>query len=471
MFKENLESNSYIENSKGGLYYKTTYNANLDLFTLATRYKDKSSLIRLFDNAFNEDTTIALAILLFNLDIRGGKGERRVFKTLFHHLCTINEEYALKILYLIPELGRYDYILETYQTKLWNKTLEIIKSQLNLDLANPNPSLLAKWLPSVRTHNVNNMLAINLAKDLGLSPKDYRKTLSLLRKKINIVEHNITNKTYSDIDYERVPSIAINKYANLFKEKDEERFNAYINAVRNNQKKINTSVIEPYQIIKRSMNNANNDVLDEIWKNQTDVLDGDKTNALVIADTSGSMWSYDRLPISCALGLAIYIAERNQGIFHNTFINFSDNPTFQKLNGDTLSQKLNSIDYDNWGGTTNIDKALELIQNASISSSESECPSHLIIISDMEFDRSFSKIPNYKHWQKEYENHNLKMPKIVFWCISPNQMGIPITKNDGNAIAISGFTPKIFKGILNLDEYSPVNAMLEVINKYIEMLK
>ena len=470
MFKEILEDNSYVKNSKGGLYYKTTYNSNLDLFTLATRDTNERSLIKLFSNAINEDKLIATAILLYNLDIRGGKGERKVFKTLFHQLCLKDKDLALKVLYLIPDLGRYDYILETENTPLWKNTVDIIKSQLEKDLESDNPSLLAKWLPSVRTHNVNNKLAIKLARELNISIKDYRKTLTLLRNKINIVEHNITNKTYSEIKYENVPSIAMNKYFNLFTRNDNERFSSYINDVKSGTKKINASVIEPYQIIKGCLNDGN-DVLDELWKNQTDVLEGNDTNALVIADTSGSMWCYNMLPITTALGLAIYIAERNKGIFHNTFINFSENPSFQKLKGDTLSEKLKSIDYSNWGASTNIDKALNLILKASMKSEETECPSHLIIISDMEFDVSIDNIPNFKYWKKKYSENNLKMPKVVFWCVSPNQAGIPITKNEDGAIIISGFSAKIFKNILNIEKYSPVDAMLEILDKYIKLIK
>ena len=467
MFKEMLESSSVVNNSKGGLYYSTSYSHNLDLFALATRYKEENELISLFDKAYNEDKLVATSILLHNLDIRGGKGERRVFKVLFHHLCQIDNTLAKKVLYAIPELGRFDYILETEKTSLWSDTINIIKSQLESDLKSDTPSLLAKWLPSARTHNVNNKLALKIAKDLGITIKDYRKTLSLLRGKVQIVEHNITNKDYDSINYENVPSIAMSRYHHLFDNYDSERFNKYLSEVKSGDKKINASVLAPYQIIKEALRiNSNADLINELWKNQSDVLEGNNTNALVIADTSGSMWSYDMLPITSALGLAIYIAERNKGIFHNTFINFSDNPTFQKLEGETLTEKLNTIDYYNWGGTTNIDKALEMILNASIKSPKDECPSHLIIISDMEFDRSISKKPNFKHWKEEYEKHGLEMPKVVFWCASPNQCGIPITKNDENVCIVSGFSPQIFKGILNIENYSPVEVMLEILEKY-----
>jgi hypothetical protein len=143
------------------------------------------------------------------------------------------------------------------------------------------------------------------------------------------------------------------------------------------------------------------------------------------------MFSYDIVPICTALSLAIY-AERNKGFFHNTFINFSTNPSFQEFKGVTLSEKIKSINFDNWDGTTNIDKALEMILNATIKSNKDECPSHLIIISDMEFDASISKKTNYNHWKQLYQMNNITMPRIVFWCVSPNQLGIPINKNDNN---------------------------------------
>ena len=216
--------------------------------------------------------------------------------------------------------------------------------------------------------------------------------------------------------------------------------------------------------------NPDMDLINEMWKNQKDVLENCTQNALVIADTSGSMWEYNKLPITTALGLAIYIAERNKGIFHNTFVNFSDNPTFQKLTGDNLSEKLRSIDYNNWGCSTNIDKALEMILRAAKESDPSECPSHLIIISDMEFDLSVSGKPNYLHWKDEYKKYGLEIPKVVFWCVSPNQLGIPVTRNEDCVCIISGFSPNIFKGILNMENYNPYSAMLEVLNKYRQYL-
>ena len=61
------------------------------------------------------------------------------------------------------------------------------------------------------------------------------------------------------------------------------------------------------------------DALEAQWRQQPDYVEPG-TNALVIADTSGSMIGR---PMETAIGLAIYFAERNRGILHNHFIIFS----------------------------------------------------------------------------------------------------------------------------------------------------
>ena len=71
---EGMKKNSTITNTKGSAYYATTFDSNLDVFTMVSRYNSDEELIRLFNNALNENEEIALANLLYVLDIRGGKG-------------------------------------------------------------------------------------------------------------------------------------------------------------------------------------------------------------------------------------------------------------------------------------------------------------------------------------------------------------------------------------------------------------
>ena len=76
---EGMLQNSTIKNTKGGEYYASTYDANLDLFSGINRYTNTESAILQFRLAFSENKILATANLLYFLDIRKGKGERKIF--------------------------------------------------------------------------------------------------------------------------------------------------------------------------------------------------------------------------------------------------------------------------------------------------------------------------------------------------------------------------------------------------------
>ena len=148
---EGMLQKSTITNTKGGEYYASTYDANLDLFSGINRYTDTEKAVLQFRLAFSEDKILATANLLYFLDIRKGKGERKIFKTLFSELCNIDTQMATIVLYQIGNLGRWDYVLEALESPIQENALTLIKSQLAQDENTEHPSLLAKWLPSLRS--------------------------------------------------------------------------------------------------------------------------------------------------------------------------------------------------------------------------------------------------------------------------------------------------------------------------------
>ena len=313
---DTLKKNNLITNTKGSKYYAESYNNNLDVFTKISRYTSEDEIIRLFYNALIEDETLALANLLYILDIRNGKGERRIFKTIFKYLCNNYPSLALQILPHISSLGRYDYVLLGLNTKVEKEVINLIKKQLAKDIKSENPSLLAKWLPSHRSHNQTNKQAKLLRKRLHQTEKEYRIMLSNLRKKLNIVEKNLTVKTYDNIDFNRVPSKAMLKYTKAFQKRMPQKYQKYKEEVKVGQSKINTQGLFAYEIVKKIITNSGDDELyDLMWQNQNNFLKDCQTNILVMADTSGSMLSYNAIPYCTSLGLALYTAERNNGIW------------------------------------------------------------------------------------------------------------------------------------------------------------
>lgn len=467
---EGMLQNSTIKNSKGGEYYATTCNANLDLFSGTNRYTDIDKMKLQFRNAYNENKILAVANLLYFLDIREGKGERLIFKTLFKELCKMDKEMAVIVLKQIGKLGRYDYILEAFDTPVQNEMIELILTQLGEDIKSQNPSLLAKWLPSVKTHNKKNPLAWRIIKETNLKERTYRRLLSNLRRKIKLVEHNLTEKDY-DINFEQVPTKAMLKYRNAFETHCEEKYTEYLNKANEGKTKINTAGLFCYEIIEKiAKRNINQKLANAMWEQQKDILAGNSDNILVMADTSGSM-TWFKHGIETSIGLALYVAERNHGFFKDYYMTFSSRPLLQKVTGENIEDKYFNV--ERIVEDTNIDKAFELLLNTAKQNNikQEEMPSHIIIISDMEFDYGvYSQHgTNFSGWKNAFEQAGYKLPKIIFWNIATK--GFPVTKYDKDVCMINGYSTSVLENILKLEDFTPEGAMLKSLNKYIKIIE
>nr|WP_314654535.1 DUF2828 family protein [uncultured Fusobacterium sp.] len=498
---------------------ESTLNFNLDMFAYSSRdpkqnyEKNKNR----FKNALIENDEIALANLLYTLDIRNGKGERALFKSYFSTLIEMNKNYAIQILPYISELGRWDYVFEGIGTEIEEAVYDIVRAYLMMDIKNYNEnkpiSLLAKWLPSIKTHNKKNYFAIKLAKKLNLTEKKYRKILSKLRDKLNIVEKHITNKEYEKIDYITVPSKAMVKYKNLFFTKDEIRFNdfieklkgtkkpkydnlfmndfskmylkdlvdigvfpfsgitineAYKNAVSRVIKGLSQKELEDRQILLQRFKDEKN-LINAMWKKQSKI-EFDK-NVLVIADTSGSMQG---TPFETAISLAIYISQNNKSEqWRNKFMIFSSNCVEYSYDKDAeFTDIIDEIPLII--SNTNIDRVFKKILNDSL---EKNLPQldEVIIISDMEFDmvQNRKDLSNFKHWKSEFEKHNYELPKIIFWNVAKNVGSFPVTKLDYGTCLVSGYSKNILKSIIDIEDFDPIDIMLKTLEEknYFEMVK
>ena len=468
-----LQQKSTVFNTKGGLYYHTSYNSNLDLFSGVSRFDDEFKIVSAFESAYKEDRVLALANLLYILDIREGKGERRIFKEIFKYLCCAHPSDAKIILFYIGSLGRYDYILEGLNSDIENDVISLIKTTLASDLNTAHPSLLAKWLPSHRTHGVNSEEAKHLMKKLGMIEKEYRQMLSKLRGKINIVEKNLTDKSYDNITFEEVPTKAMLKYNDAFDRNIHDRYSEYKMSLKKGVAKVNTNGLFCYEVIKKVLNDKNfsPEVLNAMWDNQK-VIDTFGKNILVVADTSGSMLDFNGLPYAASVGLALYTAERNSGIFKDKFITFSSRPIFQEVKGKTIVEKVKNV--RSIVSNTDIDKVFELILKSMKGSNSTvdDLPSHIIIISDMEFDDGvYSKGgTNFNGWKKAFKEAGYELPKIVFWNVAGTTRGLPVTKNDNDVVMISGFSTNVMENIFNIDEFSPIKLMLTTLEKYVMLI-
>ena len=429
----------------------------LDFYAQAGSMRgNPSEALNLFKKAFSEDRQKAVRILFYLRDVRGGQGERDLFRSCLEWLGSTYPDVFEKIVNLVPEYGRWDDIFFDNE-----ECFKIIKSQLLEDSDSDNPSLLAKWLPTINASSkTTRAKAKFMSEKLGLE-HNYRKFIRDIRKKIQTVEELMSARKWKNIEYSKVPSQASRIYKNAFKEHDESRYDKFIEKAEKGEVKINASTLYPYQIYK-SVKNDYSKTLEALWNQLPDYTQG--KNALVVADTSGSMTSPDDIPISVSVSLALYFAERNKGQFKDYFISFSEEPKLHKITGKTLMDKMNSIELGDVANT-DLQAVFTLILNTAIANSTpvEELPETIYIISDMEFDSCCEHSTNLEVIKRKYKEAGYPIPNIVFWQVNAHSgKNLPAGKSEEGVALVSGFSPVIFK--MAIENKTPEQIMLDTIN-------
>jgi hypothetical protein len=456
--------------------YKSTLDPVLDLFALggALRSRNSDSIISLFSKAFSTNKELALKTLFYIRDIRGGLGERRTFRILIKFLSRNYPEIVKKNIDNVPFYGRWDDLYSMVGSDIEKDVFKFMHSQLKKDLDAERPSLLAKWLKSENASSSETKeLAELTMKYFQMRPPHYRKTLSKLRKKINIVERQMCAQEWDQIDYESVPSKAGMIYREAFKRHDEERYKTYLDKVQKGEAKINVGTLFPYEILRQARQKEKEiEALNLMWENLPDYT-RDEENAIVVADTSGSMvglgWGGQNRPVEpilVALSLAIYFGERNKGVFQDKFITFSRKPDLQTIIGGNLREKYINLSKAYWEGNTNIQAVFDLILSIAKENNvpRSDMINKIYIISDMEFDiaTSDNSQTNFEVIKQKYTQTNYDLPTLVFWNVDSRQNNLPIQADEKGVLLVSGASPIIFQMMEN-KSLDPLSFMLAVL--------
>lgn len=456
----------------GAVTHESSLNKNLDLFFKIGTLRKNPEIVSedMFWQAFSEDSDYAIRVLLYSRDIRGGMGERNIFRKTFKTICNQNPNLASRLLVKIPELGRWDDVLEAIGTPVEKEALKFLQQGLT---DKTYASLCAKWMPRMRGNNTikNISNAKTLAKFLKLTYQEYNKFLSSLS---DTVEQDLSKREYSGIDYSKLPSLAAARYQALFNRVDTERYTKYKESLvkEDGTAKINAGAVYPYDIIKSVMH-GDSTVANAQWKALPDYTEGSSENVICLADVSGSMSfpganvSGDIYALHVGIALSIYLAERNTGIFKDQMMAYSTNPYFIDLGKNmTLKQKLSKVQEHVEYGTTDIIKAFSRILELGIDHqlTQEDMPSKVIIFSDMEFNQAVSGMTNFEAIKMSYANCGYEMPQLVFWNLTSHQKGnIPVQVGQKGTALVSGFSTATMKGVLS-GELDPVKVMQKLIN-------
>lgn len=449
----------------GDIAYKSTGNNLVDIMFL-TPYLEKN-----LNEVKIGDTEKEKILSMYIRDPRFGMGRRDLGRVLMEQ-AKVSSENIVKAgryddLYHIPIKANLDYLKE-----------EVMKGN----------ELAKKWLP--RLTGKDKRYAKALCKYWNISEKEYRKIIktektteyklsyAVEKEPSNGLEELFKNKyahpLVDEIKFEEVPSLAMKKYLKLFSTRDDlkDRFNKYIEDVKEEKAKIHTTTANVYDAYKvatssdlgtRDYKEAKEVFANKIVDNETLDLD---VNAIVILDTSGSMGGfYGDMPragsnLEKAMSIAYAISIKSS-YSPSQLISFSSKPKLMEIKGKTMKEKYKSM-YTGDCSNTDFGKVMELLKGLK------KFPKYLIVISDMEFDCGSNT--SKKETMKLFNDLGVDT-KIVWWNLNDRNKTVPEFDEYGN-IYLSGYNIKMLKLLqTDFDMNTYIDKVLEDYKKKIDYKK
>ncbi|MDE7345421.1 MAG: DUF2828 family protein [Muribaculaceae bacterium] len=475
--KDLKETTNFALTENGAVTRRSTMNGLMDLFALGGAYRNRSEAdcITLFSKAFDENPTYALKCLFYLRDVRGGQGERRFFRVVTRWLAINRTAEMRRNLEHVPEFGRWDDLYAFIGTPLEKAALHFMYRQLALDVESKTPSLMAKWLKSENASSPETRrLGTKTRQAFKMTSREYRKTLSILRERIRVVERLMSENRWGEIEFDKIPSKAGLKYRNAFARRDiiKAKYEAF---AKNEKTEVNAGALYPHDVARQafrsgrlSLESPERLMIQKYWNALPDYYQGRQENGIAVVDVSGSM---SGTPMEAAVSMGAYIADKARGPFKNHFITFSGNPELVEFVGADITDKFNRCVRADWGMNTNLEAVFDLLLNTALkhNTSAEDMPERIYIFSDMEFDSCMCRGPAFGgHWTgrgnaylgsgaevetlmegiaKKWRAHRYKLPSVIFWNLDARNNNIPAI-GEGFSY-VSGFSPVMIETILS----------------------
>lgn len=442
-----------------------------------------------FNFAYRENPIAALRLLFYFRDPRNGQGRKSIFHVLMNEVAQ-DKDILEKLLSFIPKYGSWrdlNYLLLS-NSNVSQIVLNFWLNQINEDSfsadRNQSVSLAAKYFPTPNKGRLAREIFYtcfgrfnrNRQRNIALM-----QTISRLKKRIQLVEQKMTSGKWEEIEYSKVPAKAFKNYTKAFTAHDAKRFTEFLNDVLDQKDgaEIKTSGLNPVEILNSLLKGETNEKSAQaLWEQLSSAFEL-KKNILVLADTSGSMYTASRelkySPATICNALAIFFAELLpvSSPFYRSFLTFETQPhlvTFTDKDRSLLA-KYNKLKYASWNGSTNVNAAFELILNAAIlgKSSQHDLPEVILIISDMQFDGSVKKT-NFNQWKEKFEKSGYKLPQICFWNVGIETKNNPVTVLEDGTTIITGQSPNALKVVLGAEIKNTRELILDILNKYSDIV-
>ena len=432
----------------GDISYKTTGNNLTDLLFMTAFFEKNLDQVKIGTSEKEQ------LFSMYVRDARYGLGRRDLGRELMKQ--------SKVPFYNIPLAGRYD--------DLWHiptdENLNYLRTKLN-----EGDELAKKWMP--RLTGKDKRIAKALCKMWEISEKEYRaliKTDKTVEYKLSYAEkqdgtplNELFNQgeykhpLVDEINFEQVPSLAMTKYLNTFNTREDiaPRFKEYIEKVKENKAKVNTSTANVHDAYKinAGWTTQSTEASDVIGKKIVDnATIGVEMNAICVLDTSGSMgWQGDNNSLLAKATSVAHGIATHSTYAPNQVISFSLRPKLMTIKGETLAQQYSSM-YTGDCSNTDFGRVMELLKGLK------KFPEYIIVLSDMEFDYGSNQSKEeLMELFKKYEANT----KLIWWNFNDRNKTVPEFDEYGN-IYLSGYNLQMLKLLENnFDMTTYIDKLLE----------
>lgn len=454
--------------------------------------------------------------LLYNRDITEGKGEREItYIYLYEAVALGYGEEVKKLLRLFPTSGFgywgdlvafYNWMcdnnkdgvavvdLKTWIAKtLMFQTLQdqrILVHYKNLIASGHTPvkpsiSLVGKWLPS--ENNAKN--AFDLAETLATmmypgkgSLARYRKTCSLLRSHLGIVESKMSLDKWSEIEPSSVPAKAMKKYRKVFmNSKNKPDAGRLLLAQKlsdliggKTSKVIKTKGLQFYELIKPYVDGEAEDSVIEcqaktiIKEMALLVENGSFPISVALSDVSGSM---SGIPMIVSIALGLLLANIMPSPWKGQVITFETNPRWVSLpTEESIYSQVEVLKESPWGGSTNFSAAVELILQRALTHKNARdvMPEFMFCFTDMQFNQANGGVFVIDYFKHRFQTHGLVMPNLTLWNLrASDTVSFAADKDTQGVGIISGFSQAVFKAFMNgcnFEHLTPISLLKDILH-------
>ncbi|WOH16150.1 hypothetical protein DCAR_0935699 [Daucus carota subsp. sativus] len=350
-----------------------------------------------------------------------------------------------------------------------------------------NISLAGKWCPTIdSSYDRYTLICASIAKKLfpcesdpeyeGIADDQYvfrvrhrlrKQVLVPLHEALKLPEVYMSAREWGSVAYNRVASVAMKKYTNIFKDHDEERFTKYLENVKQGKTKIAAGALLPHKIVKACLNpyskNEEEKTVAELqWKRMVDDVTkkGKLTNCIAVCDVSGSMIG---TPMEVSVSLGMLVSELSEEPWKGQVITFSENPQLHIIKGDTLKEKAEFVRDMQWNMNTDFQKVFDRILEIAVTAqlSQEQMIKTVFVFSDMEFDQASANPwkTDYKVIKKKFRKSGYRVPEIVFWNLRSSS-STPVKATQNGVAMLSGFSKNLLTLFLNgTEEINPELVM------------